>query len=406
MVSERVRKILLCTAGTLAILQSAVNLIGGISTAFDTNPRAFGYWVDYFVGDYNYHCGFMSITNPPPNVGDGGSECMENNYQVDRGWFKRVRDYCSVMYGYEYSRACSLHGFSYVIAFAVVTGVSWTTAGILLIISAIKRKKKLTIAALVFLGVGYAAAITTFGIVWDSVLRVNRRCLVHVCRQVEKRGQKSSKEFLAYAVSSFVSIFVAGVLAFVGYCSFKASYSEGERGEPSGVPPAAGPGIYLVPISAAPDGVPYGMPVNAQPVLVPAQVCSLKGHATDCPGKSQASQSAGSHQKSAFGVDGSLKEVSSKLRNLPASKEQHMDIMAILKKFAGLLGIVEINKSINNNAKKGKKFIFGNIASQSINSPIIKRLLGMAGVIEKVSKEGNIIGQGEEGVREMKGELK
>eukprot|EP00826_Nyctotherus_ovalis_P006982 TRINITY_DN11708_c0_g1_i1.p1 TRINITY_DN11708_c0_g1~~TRINITY_DN11708_c0_g1_i1.p1 ORF type:complete len:254 (-),score=13.48 TRINITY_DN11708_c0_g1_i1:124-885(-) len=162
----------------------------------------------------------------------------------------------------------------------------------------------------------------------------------------------------------------------------EVSYSEGGRSEPSRLPPVTGPVIYLAPIPAPPNGVPYGMSVNAQAAPVPAEACNVKGYVTDYPAKNQTSHKADSRCQNMFKAVSEIGENSRKIpfyfKDIQASKEQHKDMMTIFKKFAGLLGIVETNKSIDNSTQRSRKSIFGSLASQSVDSTIIKRLFGMA----------------------------
>eukprot|EP00826_Nyctotherus_ovalis_P015842 TRINITY_DN1453_c0_g1_i3.p1 TRINITY_DN1453_c0_g1~~TRINITY_DN1453_c0_g1_i3.p1 ORF type:complete len:322 (+),score=47.22 TRINITY_DN1453_c0_g1_i3:398-1363(+) len=307
MVSQKVGRILLCIAGTLAMIQSIVNFMGGFFAANDRNVKAYGGWLSDYVGDYKYYCGFISIRNVPMNVREEGAECMESYYEMDSGWFESTHTNCNRRY-YEYdSHACELNGWGHIIAFASFTGAGWMTAGVLCIVSAIRANKRGALVALFILGIIYVVAIAIFGLVWSSASKVNRHCLKLACRQVKERGQKSSNRFLVYAISSLVSILIAGVLSFIGYRSLEASLSSNVSDESPRLPPVAqAPALYPAPIPEPSDGIPYGVPVSNQPVFVPTEVVSVGGHAIVCQEKAQCFETK---ERSVSNIDKDLKGI-------------------------------------------------------------------------------------------------
>eukprot|EP00826_Nyctotherus_ovalis_P036184 TRINITY_DN3192_c0_g10_i2.p1 TRINITY_DN3192_c0_g10~~TRINITY_DN3192_c0_g10_i2.p1 ORF type:complete len:269 (-),score=3.67 TRINITY_DN3192_c0_g10_i2:105-911(-) len=57
--------------------------------------------------------------------------------------------------------------------------------------------------------------IATFAFVWKSVRKMDKDCLNRACKEIRKKGQASSREFLIYFITSIISMLTAIVFCFL-----------------------------------------------------------------------------------------------------------------------------------------------------------------------------------------------
>eukprot|EP00826_Nyctotherus_ovalis_P033035 TRINITY_DN2663_c0_g1_i6.p3 TRINITY_DN2663_c0_g1~~TRINITY_DN2663_c0_g1_i6.p3 ORF type:complete len:104 (+),score=13.52 TRINITY_DN2663_c0_g1_i6:134-445(+) len=74
----------------------------------DGNREASGHRLSEYVDDSSTHCGFMSISNAPVNVGEKDAECAGDDFEMDRGWFASSKEHCKGDYKYKKLYICYL----------------------------------------------------------------------------------------------------------------------------------------------------------------------------------------------------------------------------------------------------------------------------------------------------------
>lgn len=181
--------------------------------------------------DVKYGCGDMKLTNPPNNLWDEDEDCDLDYGKMDRGWYKRVYNYCKNIDKDDrlYPDVCDLNGYKVVLSYAIACGVGWILCGIFAFIAARKPTKKFSyITAIAFL-VFYLAFLGFFASAWNCRGKFNKKCLNHACNDVKKRGKKSSFEFLAYSAVSFVLILISVIFSFVSACGLSSSVFEAKE---------------------------------------------------------------------------------------------------------------------------------------------------------------------------------
>lgn len=143
--------------------------------------------------------------------------------KADRGWFYRTHKYCG-------TDAVSCVGgedhFVIIMIYAIVCGVLWIAASGIALIASIKMERTwIWISASLFLA-GYALFIGLFGTIMVD-LNYNRRLInnssakpvgtgYEKCCPAEKdKFKRSSDEFLAYSICSFVLIGISIILTLI-----------------------------------------------------------------------------------------------------------------------------------------------------------------------------------------------
>lgn len=170
--------------------------------------------------DTKYGCGDIMLTNPPTNLWAKDEDCTPKYDKMDRGWYKRVYNYCKNVEksGREYPDVCNLNGYKVILAYTIVCGVGWVLTAVVVIIAIVKCSRKLAyIAAIAFI-VFYLAFLGFYVSAWNCSRKFNKKCLDHACDDVKKRGKKSFGEFYICAMFTIVLILAAIILSFIGAC--------------------------------------------------------------------------------------------------------------------------------------------------------------------------------------------
>jgi hypothetical protein len=238
MVSASLAKILLMVACVLGILQGAMFLVGGILATKDNNKDLDNYvdtnpyrLIGTRTGDNKYYCGAIRLRPTATNINVKDASCDPKFDKMDRGWFKRVYDMCSKndigkLYGGQVpdatrtditnSEICKLRGYKYVFALSIACGCAWVVAGIIALLASIMENKLVGFAAGGLFAAAYIVFVVLFSLIWHSVRNFNKSCLNNSCKDIRKRGKKSSYEVLAYSICAFVLIFVSIICCFLG----------------------------------------------------------------------------------------------------------------------------------------------------------------------------------------------
>jgi Ca2+-binding EF-hand superfamily protein len=203
-----------------------MTFIGGCIAVLDKNKDAdSGIKLESTLGLQNdkYGCGDMMLTVPPLNLWTG-EDCKYG--KMDRGWFRRVHNYCysNDKDARSYPDACKLNGFGVVLAYAITCGIGWIASAAVAFLAALMGQKLFAFAAAGAYAIFYIIFIGLFSAVWHSVRKFNKECLNKTCTDVKKRGKKSSYEFLAYSICSFVLILGAIVCCVVGALGLEEDY--------------------------------------------------------------------------------------------------------------------------------------------------------------------------------------
>lgn len=214
---EKTITLILLIAGILGIVEGLLTLIGGLIAAYDSSrddiPDQYAY--HFPVG--KYWCGMVR--------GVASSQCSFSS--LDRGWFYRA--YTAVqdnVYSYNLADSTtysvssddikSLTGYEAVMSYAIICGIGWILAGAMAIVGSLLHKSGLAMSAGVVFAVLYGLFVTLFCVVWDSVSRVESDCQAafDACPEFKSQVTRSSREFLAYSICSFVLVVVAAAGSF------------------------------------------------------------------------------------------------------------------------------------------------------------------------------------------------
>lgn len=231
--------IVLMIACALGIIQGIMTLVGGCIAAFDRNKDLSSEGSKLYnlqsndIKDRKYGCGDMKLSNAPSNLWVSDESCEHKYDKMDRGWFRRVHNYCYNIdsANRSYPDACDLKGFGVVLAYAITCGIGWMVSGVIALLASMMNNKLFAFAAAGAFGVFYIIFIVLFALVWNSVRKMNKECLNKACNAVKKRGKKSSFEFLAYSICSFVLIFGAIICCVLGALSMGDDTSDTAGGQ-------------------------------------------------------------------------------------------------------------------------------------------------------------------------------
>lgn len=243
-------KVLLLVACILGILQGIMFLVGGILAAKDNKKNLNTYdntnryaLLGGGAGDAKYYCGGIRLRPSPANVGTSGEDCEESYDDMDRGWFRRSYEICKKnelddIFGgeippatrteIENSSICKLKGYKFVLALSITCGSGYVLSAIVALLGFAMNNKLVGFAAGGLYAAFYIVFIVLFSIIWHSVRDFNRNCLNNTCKQVKKRGKKSSIELLAYSICSFVLIFGAIICCFLGAMGIEDGSGSGD----------------------------------------------------------------------------------------------------------------------------------------------------------------------------------
>lgn len=244
MISSSLGKILLIVACALGFIQGLMFLIGGIIATKDRDKDldGIGNFLVTGITDTKYFCGAMMATVVPDKMSASDDDCDVDYDEMDRGWFKRVYDFCDLSVDNrilliaavtglnpsvsadmtqltemeEESEICKLRGYKYVLALSITCGVGWIIGAGLAILALIIVNKIVGFIAGGVFAAFYIVFIVLFALIWDSVRSFNDECLNDACTDVKKHGKKSSIEVLAYSICAFVLICGAIVCSFLG----------------------------------------------------------------------------------------------------------------------------------------------------------------------------------------------
>ena len=250
MISSPLAKNLLLIACALGGLQGIMFIIGGCIAAHDRNKNLDD--KDSFLSnpgmrlvgfDTKYYCGGMKFTlrgsGPFENIFKKDADCDPKYDEMDRGWFNRVHKNCkdedvtSLIKKDEYQRICiNLRGYKYVLAISLTTGIGCIVGAATAILAMILTSKLLAFIAGIVFVVFYIIFIVLFSLIWDDVRDFDKHCLNRLCKQMRRKGKKSSREILAYSIICFVFVFGAIV------CCFLAAFGLGDE-SPDGPGPGA-----------------------------------------------------------------------------------------------------------------------------------------------------------------------
>lgn len=220
MISSSLGRVLLIVACALGFLQGLMILIGGLIAVHDQNDKL-NIDTDGFIAssniDQEYGCGSILARVLPGNLNNKDQDCDSDYQEMDRGWFYRVHDLCDYEgTGYSLNSMCDLRGYRYVYAYAITFGVGWILCAIVAIVAVIISNKIVAFIAGGLFAAFYIVFIVIFSLVWHSVRKVNKKCLNELCKDIKKRGKKSSIEFLIYSIFAFVLIFISIACCFIG----------------------------------------------------------------------------------------------------------------------------------------------------------------------------------------------
>lgn len=213
-------KSFLTFACILAFIQGLIFLIGGTLSTRDSNKSLNGssspdntfHFLSASIADAKYSCGDLRLRRIPGNIGAAGEKCDADYGEMDRGWFRRVHEYCKEGSG----KVCELNGYKYVLALSVTCGVGCVLSALVGLLAVILVSKTLGQIAGGMLVVFYLIFVVLFTLIWDSVQDFSDSCLEKACEKVKSRGRRSSVEVLAYSVCAFVLVFGAIFCAFLG----------------------------------------------------------------------------------------------------------------------------------------------------------------------------------------------
>eukprot|EP00826_Nyctotherus_ovalis_P056054 TRINITY_DN7503_c0_g1_i1.p1 TRINITY_DN7503_c0_g1~~TRINITY_DN7503_c0_g1_i1.p1 ORF type:complete len:454 (-),score=113.44 TRINITY_DN7503_c0_g1_i1:165-1526(-) len=167
--------------------------------------------------DKKCSCGRIRLRNKPGNVQDN-SYCDLSYQEMDRGWYKRVHEYCNSRENSDEGvpDICKLNGYGIVLAYVIACGVGWILAGAIAALATAVDSKMIAFASVGVFVIFYLTFIGLFAAAWHSVREVNKDCLNKLCTEVKRQGKKSSYEMLAYSICAFATIFLAIILSLCG----------------------------------------------------------------------------------------------------------------------------------------------------------------------------------------------
>ena len=185
--------------------------------------------------DEKYQCGVMGIKLKQPydydriNNKDEKTKGKDVYEKMDRGWYRRVHDYCRKdnHQGFETNKKwkiCDLKGYGYVLSFAVTCGLGWIIGGVVAILASVMNMQLLGFAAAGIFAAVYIVFLCLFSIGWHSVRKFDQKCLNEFCRGIRWHGKRSSHEFLAYSICAFILI-----LAAIGLSAYGAIQLDGSE---------------------------------------------------------------------------------------------------------------------------------------------------------------------------------
>eukprot|EP00826_Nyctotherus_ovalis_P000050 TRINITY_DN0_c1245_g1_i1.p1 TRINITY_DN0_c1245_g1~~TRINITY_DN0_c1245_g1_i1.p1 ORF type:complete len:455 (-),score=186.84 TRINITY_DN0_c1245_g1_i1:99-1463(-) len=175
----------------------------------------------------------MRATGTIRNLWSKDEDCNDKYDKMDRGWFRRVHNHCKTSKDISNFRdGCDLKGYKLVLAYALACGIGWIIAAVVAILASLMVNKMIAFVAAGVFAVFYIIFIVLFGLVWHSVRKFNKECLNKTCKDVKKRGKKSSFEFLAYSICSFVLIFGAIICCVIGALGLDDEPSDGGDPQP------------------------------------------------------------------------------------------------------------------------------------------------------------------------------
>eukprot|EP00826_Nyctotherus_ovalis_P049763 TRINITY_DN6035_c0_g1_i1.p1 TRINITY_DN6035_c0_g1~~TRINITY_DN6035_c0_g1_i1.p1 ORF type:complete len:388 (-),score=93.89 TRINITY_DN6035_c0_g1_i1:215-1378(-) len=246
MISTSSGRILLIVACALGVIQGMMILVGGIIAARAKNSDLDDYYSSdrYEIlkdadVDTKYHCGLIRVKPMPLNPTQKSLDC--NNFgKMDRGWFKRVHDYCNgsdeenlfngrltIWERKEIAESdlCKLEGYKYTLALSITSGVGWILCGVVAGIAAAVVNKLVALVACGLFVAFYAAFVALFAVLWQIIGEFNKSCLNKLCKDARRQGKRASYEVLAYSVCSFVLILAAIICCFLGTPSFDERFN-------------------------------------------------------------------------------------------------------------------------------------------------------------------------------------
>ena len=178
--------------------------------------------VQLIIGSQDkYRCGMIRYTIPGDINGD--IECSSEGI-YDRGWFKRIHDYCNkVDCENDQYKVDLLNGYSWVMSFGLACGIGWILAGIIAILASLKEKRIFAIISVAIFSIVYILFIVIFSLVWTSVRNVQDYCKSYLnCDHYKNETKKSSREFLGYCICDCVLILIAIIFSLLGLFSIKS----------------------------------------------------------------------------------------------------------------------------------------------------------------------------------------
>lgn len=146
--------------------------------------------------------------------------------KADRGWFYRIHKFC------EKSDSLCVKGedqFAIIMAYAITCGVLWIAAGGVALIASIKAERLWIWISMGLFLVGYIIFVSLFSTIIVSVnyfrqgLRKGESKIVGntveaFCSEERDKFKRSSNEFLAYSICSFILIGISTLLTLVSLC--------------------------------------------------------------------------------------------------------------------------------------------------------------------------------------------
>ena len=114
--------------------------------------------------------------------------------------------------------------FAVVLSYGIVCGIGWLASAGLAYMAYNKSLKKMALYSSISYVVFYIVFIGLFSAVWDSVRKGEKNCTSDIGDI--KKGKRSSREFLAYSICSF--ILIAGAIATTLLPAFNLEENLGE----------------------------------------------------------------------------------------------------------------------------------------------------------------------------------
>ena len=153
-------------------------------------------------------------------------DCTCDIDRADRGWFKRLHDYCKNKQSEdesenesEYDCPPGSDAYNVIVSIAVVCGLGWVIAGVLSLIACGLEDDTSKTCALVSTSiyfVGYIIFVGLFGVVMTQInYRKSKFDELEYCDNVRKKFRRSGNEFMGYSICGFVFIMVSIICTLV-----------------------------------------------------------------------------------------------------------------------------------------------------------------------------------------------